>query len=142
MSDPVSLTAGAIATLAFQKFVESGAGELAKKFTEAGLKKIDALYQKIRTKLWGKPTAEAALTALEQGNTAEQDRLIAYLQVAMDDDPDFRQDIQTLVEAINAEIIHDESSMNQQQNNYGGTNYQTQMRDGNTVFQGGTHHHH
>lgn len=141
MTDPVLLSAGAIATLAFQKFVESGAGELAKKFTEAGLKKIDALYQKIRQKLWGKPTAEAALTALEQGNLAEQERLIAHLQVAMDDDQQFKQEIQTLVEEINAEIIHDESSMSQEQINYGGTNFQTQMRDGNTVFLGGTHHH-
>jgi hypothetical protein len=36
MADPITLTAGAIATLAFQKFIEAGAGELAKKFTETG----------------------------------------------------------------------------------------------------------
>jgi hypothetical protein len=142
MTEPVSLTASAIATLAFQKFIESGAGELAKRFTEVGLKKIDSLYQKIRGKLWGKPTAEAALKAIEQGNSTEQDRLIAYLQVAMDDDPQFNQEIQTLVEEINAEIIYDESSMSQQQINYGGTNFQNQMRDGNTVFQDGIHNHH
>ncbi|MGJ3248443.1 MAG: hypothetical protein ACFE0I_20470 [Elainellaceae cyanobacterium] len=34
MADPVTtLTASAIATLAFQKFIESGVGELAKRFT-------------------------------------------------------------------------------------------------------------
>lgn len=143
MTDPVSaLTAAAILDLASRKFVESGAGELAKKFTEAGLKKLDALYQHIRQKLWGKPTAEAALTEIEKGNSAEKDRLVAYLQVAMDDDPQFAQSIQQLAQEIHLEVIKDDSSMNQQQNNYGGTNYQTQMRDGNTVFQGGEHHHH
>jgi hypothetical protein len=139
--EPTTLTAGMIATLAFQKFLESGAGELAKKFTEAGLKKIDIFYQKIRKKLWGEPGAEAALTAIEQGNLTEQDSLIHYLQSALDNDPQFRQEIQTLVEEINAEITHGETSVNQQQINYGGTNYQTQLRDRNTVFQGGTHHH-
>jgi hypothetical protein len=38
--DPVSLGAGAIAKLAFQKFIESGAGELAKRFTAEAI----ALY--------------------------------------------------------------------------------------------------
>ncbi|KAM3097561.1 hypothetical protein ACKFKF_19910 [Phormidesmis sp. 146-12] len=142
MEPVLTLTAAAIADLAFKKFVEAGAGEVAKKFTETGLKKLDALYQKVREKLWGKPTAEAALTAIEQGNAAEKDRLIAYLQVAMDDDPQFSQEIQQLAQEIHLEVVQDESSMNQQQNNYGGTNYQTQMRDGSTVFQGGEHHHH
>lgn len=32
MTDPVSLTAGAIATVAFQKFIESSAGELGRKY--------------------------------------------------------------------------------------------------------------
>jgi hypothetical protein len=141
--EPVStLTAAAIAELAFKKFIESGAGELAKKFTETGLKKIDALYQKIRAKLWGKPTAEAALTQIEQGNLSEKDRLVAYLQVAMDDDLEFAQELRAIAQEIHLELIKDGSSMNQQQNNYGGTNYQTQMRDRNTIFQGGEHHHH
>ena len=33
MTDPMTLTAGAIATLAFQEFIKAGAGETAKKFT-------------------------------------------------------------------------------------------------------------
>ncbi|MBW4418200.1 MAG: hypothetical protein KME13_03105 [Myxacorys californica WJT36-NPBG1] len=142
MEPVTTLTAAAIADLAFRKFIESGAGELAKKFTETGLKKLDDLYQGIRQKLWGKPTAEAALTEIEKGNLAEKDRLTAYLQVAMDDDPQFAARIQQLAQEIHLEVIQDESSMNQQQNNYGGTNYQNQMRDGNTVFQGGEHTHH
>jgi hypothetical protein len=33
MPDPITLTASAIASLAFQEFIKSGAGKLAKKFT-------------------------------------------------------------------------------------------------------------
>lgn len=40
MADPITLTATAIATLAFTKFVESAAGETGKKITEATLKKM------------------------------------------------------------------------------------------------------
>ena len=39
MTDPITLTAGAIATLAFTKFLESAAGEAGKKLTEATLEK-------------------------------------------------------------------------------------------------------
>jgi hypothetical protein len=39
MTDPVSLTAGAIATFAVQTFIESGAGESAQKFTTAAIGK-------------------------------------------------------------------------------------------------------
>jgi hypothetical protein len=33
MTDPITLTASTITSLAFQEFIKSGAGELAKKFT-------------------------------------------------------------------------------------------------------------
>jgi hypothetical protein len=40
MTDPIStMTASAIATLAFQEFIKSGAGELAKKFTGEAMAK-------------------------------------------------------------------------------------------------------
>jgi hypothetical protein len=41
MTDPI--TASAIATLAFQEFIKSGAGELAKKFTGEAITKIGQL---------------------------------------------------------------------------------------------------
>ena len=65
MTEPVTLTAAAIATLAFIKFVESGAGKLAEKFTEAPIAKMEELRQKIWEKLRGKPKAESALAAVE-----------------------------------------------------------------------------
>ncbi len=54
MTDPVTaMTAGAIAQLAFQKFAEAGGTDLAKKFTEAGVKGIETLWQKIRERTVG-----------------------------------------------------------------------------------------
>lgn len=133
MTDPVTvLTAATIADLAFRKFIESGAGELAKKFTEGAIAKMDELRQKIWAKMRGKPTAEAALTAIENKDLTEKDRLVAYLQVAMDDDPQFADEIRLLAQQINAGKIQDNSSMTQnisdnakgwQVKNEGGTNY-------------------
>jgi hypothetical protein len=53
--EPVStLTATAIATLAFQEFVKSGTGELAKKFTAAAIAKMDELRKLIWDRLRGR----------------------------------------------------------------------------------------
>ena len=139
MEPVTTLTAAAIADLAFRKFIESGAGELAKKFTEGAIVKMDALRQKIWDKMRGKPTAEAALTSIEQGSKAELDRLVAYIQVAMDDDPQFADDIRLTAQQINAGKIQDNSSMTQ--NNYdSSTGYQTKI-EGGTGFVGGIHYH-
>ena len=139
MEPVTTLTAAAIADLAFRKFIESGAGELAKKSTEGAIVKMDALRQKIWDKMRGKPTAEAALTSIEQGSKAELDRLVAYIQVAMDDDPHFADELQVMAQQINAGKIQDNSSMTQ--NNYdSSTGYQTKI-EGGTGFVGGTHYH-
>ncbi|MGJ3254565.1 MAG: hypothetical protein ACFE0J_26050 [Elainellaceae cyanobacterium] len=59
MADPVTtLTASAIAPLAFQKFIESGAGELAKRFSTEAISKMDTLRKRIWSKLQGKPRVE------------------------------------------------------------------------------------
>ena len=111
MEPVTTLTAAVIADLAFRKFIESGAGELAKKFTEGAIVKMDALRQKIWDKMRGKPTAELAITSVEQGSKAELDRLVAYIQVAMDDDPHFADELQVMAQQINAGKIKDNSSM-------------------------------
>jgi CHASE1-domain containing sensor protein len=140
MTDPVTaITASTIATLAFQEFVKSSAGELAKKFTADAIAKMNALRQKIWDKMRGKPTAEAAIASIEQGSSAELDRLVAYLQVAMDDDAAFADEIRLMAQEIHAGKIQDNSSMTQ--NNYdSSTGYMTK-NEGGTNFVGGTHYH-
>lgn len=68
------MTASAIAILAFQKFLESGAGELAKKFTTEAIAKMDTLLKRIWSKLRGKPPVEEVKAAIDQSQkiTPEQ----------------------------------------------------------------------
>lgn len=127
MTDPITtLTVAAITDIAFRKFMESSASELAKKFTTDAIAKMDELRQKIWNKLRGLQTAEAALTAIENRDWTEKDRLVAYLQVAMDNDPQFADEIRLLAQQIHAGKIQDNSAMIQ--NNYGdGPGYQIKV---------------
>ena len=142
MSDPVSLSAGAIATLACQKFIESGASELAKKFTTDAIAKMESLLKRIWTKLRGKPRVEEVKAAIEQTQkiTPEQiNQIAAYLQVAMDDDPQFAHDIRLLAQQINAGKIQDNSSM-VQNNSDNARGWQTKV-EGGTAYIGEIHMH-
>jgi hypothetical protein len=144
MVDPVttSLTASAIATLAFQKFIESGASELAKKLTEAGIGKMDLLRKKIWDKLRGKSEkVDEALVRVEQGDRTALDTISKYLDVAMEDHSDFAADIRAIAHEISVELEQFQDNSNMTQINYGGTNYQTKTGGDNTNFFGGTHTH-
>jgi hypothetical protein len=140
MPDPMTttLTASAIASLAFQKFIESGAGELAKKFTEAAIAKMDDLRQKVVEKLRGKSTRiDEALVNAEQGDRTALDTIAKNLDVLMDEHPDFATELTVMAHEINAGKLVDNSSMNQ--TNYGGTSFQTKV-EGGKVYQAETIH--
>ena len=129
------LTASVIATLAFKKAFE----KTIEKFTEVALVKMDELRQEIWNKLRGNPRAEKVLTAVDQGNKLELERLAVYLQDAMDDDPQFASQVQALAQEINAGKLLDNSNMTQ--NNYGNsTGYQNRVEtEKGTTNIGGTH---
>ncbi|MEH2249285.1 hypothetical protein [Nostoc sp.] len=127
----ITLTAAqAIANVAFSKFFESSVGKLGEKFTEAGLKKIDELYQTIRRKLSGTPGAHHALADVEQGNQEALQRVAVYLLDVMNADGNFATDVQKIADEINIHRLEDNSSQNQY--NYGGQNYQTKTGENNT----------
>jgi hypothetical protein len=85
MTDPI--TASAIATLAFQEFIKSGAGELAKKFTGEAIAKIGQLRELIWSKLTGKyPAAGVALEQAKAGEQAGIDTISTLLGVEMLDE--------------------------------------------------------
>ena len=65
MADPISLTTGAIAKLAFTKFLERAAGETGKKITEVTLKKMGDLQQAIAQRFKGNPKGESAIALHE-----------------------------------------------------------------------------
>jgi len=135
MVEPViTLTASAIATLAFTKFIESSAGKLAEKFTESAITKMDELRQKIWEKLKGNPKAQSAIASVEQGSKADLDRLAVYLQDEMEDDPQFANDVRLIAHEINAGKLIDNSSMTQ--NNYDNARgWQTKV-EGGTAYIG------
>ncbi|MGB3637578.1 MAG: hypothetical protein WBA39_08370 [Rivularia sp. (in: cyanobacteria)] len=137
MAEPVTtFTAATIATLAFTKFIEGGAGKFAEKFTEAALQKMDELRKKIWSKLRGKRNAEAAIQAIEQGSgeniNQELNRLAVYLEDVMAEEPEFAAELQVIAREINAGKLQDNSQMTQsnydnstgyQVKNEGGENY-------------------
>jgi hypothetical protein len=84
MPDPVTMTASAIATLAFQEFVKSGAGELAKKFTAEAIAKMRQLRDLVWNRLTGKHAiAEEALAKASAGEQKGIDTVATLLGVEM-----------------------------------------------------------
>ncbi|NEO48547.1 MAG: hypothetical protein F6J94_05175 [Moorea sp. SIO1F2] len=134
----VILSATEIATLAFKKFLESGAGELAKHFTAAAIAKMDKLRKMVWDKLRNNPKAENALTLVEKGSSSDLERVADYLKVVMNEQPEFAKEIQAIAQEINSGKIHDNSSntmnindngkglQNNIDNIEGGTNYVAQ----------------
>ncbi|MFG6105344.1 hypothetical protein U2F10_24025 [Leptothoe sp. EHU-05/26/07-4] len=124
MSDPVTLTVGAIAALAFTKFLESSAGEAAKKLTPTVLDKTESLRQKIWTKLRGIPAVDELNAAVEkngQVNESQVKLLTPHLEAAMKADDSFSQDIRQLASEISQDINIGEILGENVQNIYGGS---------------------
>jgi hypothetical protein len=85
MTDPI--TASAIATLAFQKFIEGSAGELAKKFTGEAIAKMEQLRSLIWCRLTGRhPAADVALEQAKAGEQVGIDTVAALLGMEMLDE--------------------------------------------------------
>ncbi len=106
-------TAAKILELVFGKVIETGAGKL----TEGALVKGKQLWGKIRDKLKGEPTAEAALVKVENGSKADLEEVVPFLQVEMLKDKPFAEEIQTLAHEFKQEInisnSQDNTVMNQ-----------------------------
>ncbi len=142
MVEPIStLTASVIASLAFQKFVETGASKAAEKLAEGAIAKMDQLRKLIWDKLRGRsPKVDAALEQVEQGDKGALETIAKNLDVVMDEDAEFAQEVRTIAQEITLMMVEDNSST--VQNNYGGTNYQNVIKGAyNTNFIGGEHHH-
>ncbi len=129
MTDP--LTAGVLVTLAASKFIESSAGELAKKFTTEAIAKIPELWRQIKTKLSGKSAkVDEALVNVEKGDQIALETVTKNLDVVLDDDPDFAHELKLLAQTIQAGKIQDNSSMTQ--------NISDNARGWQTKVEGGT----
>jgi Effector-associated domain 7 len=109
MTDPVTaLTVGKIASLAFQEFIKSGAGELGKKFAPAAISKIKELRGSIVHKFQGNPDAIAAIEQVKNGGEEEIFDIATYLKAEMKKDPDFATQVQaTAYEIMVRKLVED-----------------------------------
>lgn len=124
MTEPLSLTVGSIAALAFSSFLQSTAKEAAKKLATSTIAKINDLRMQIWSKLRGTPDVDQLQAAIEKGQqvTEEQIRLLTpYLEAAMAKDDKFSQQIQKTAYEINQEINIDDVIGQNVQNVYGGS---------------------
>ncbi len=133
--EPLTLTAAGIATLVFTKAIET----TVEKATESVLKKLEQLRQKIVQKFQGQPKVEAALTKVQQGSKEDLNVVAAYLQVAMDTDAQFAEEVKTLATEINQEINIGKVEGKNVQNVYGGEAFQSNDAKAPTI-QGGSGH--
>lgn len=142
MTDPATaLTVTVIADLAFRKFLETAAGEAAKKFTETALSKMDELRQKIVGRLKGIPAAQTAIANIEgkAGTSADVETIADYLKIVMREDPQFGDELKVMAQEIKAGKLQDNNKM-EQNNHDNSTGYQTKI-EGGQGFVGGTHYH-
>ena len=102
-----------IAKLATQKFLESSAGELAKTFTSGAIAKIDQLWQIIRQGLQGNSRREQVLTSIESGSSEYLNKLILYLEDAIDENQQFAAQLQAIAREIKAGQLQENTTMNQ-----------------------------
>ncbi|WP_292834099.1 hypothetical protein [Nostoc sp. JL33] len=119
--EPVSLTAAAIATLVITKAIE----KTVEKITEGTLDKLKLLRQKIWDKFQGKPNVQQALIKAEQGSKEDLNFVAAYLQVEMDTDTQFGEEVQSLAQQIHQEINIGKVQGKNVQNVYGGQGFQS-----------------
>jgi len=132
MADPVTLTVGTIAALAFTKFLESSAETAGQTITAAILSKMETLRQKIYAKLRGVPVADDLNAAAEKGETVSEEQvtqLTPHLEAAMRDDNTFAQEVRQLASEINQEINIDQILGKNVQNVYGGSAVQQNIND-------------
>jgi hypothetical protein len=136
MTDPITaLTVSTIASLAFQEFVKSGAGELAKKFTGEAIAKMGQLRELILNRLTGKHSAiDEAIEKAKAGEKEGIENVAAFLNSELLIDKEFAGQVQAIAQEINAGKLLDQSSM--VQNNYNSaTGYQIR-NDGGENFIG------
>jgi hypothetical protein len=134
--DPVTaIAASAIAKLAFDEFIKSGAGELAKTSLEGVGSLIKQLREKIQAKFKGDKKAETVLSQVEQdGSQAALTKLEVYLDDAMSEDPSFAEGIRQVAQQIIN--IQNQSVSNRTYTNYGRDQINIETIQGNPTIGG------
>ncbi|MDJ0715884.1 MAG: hypothetical protein QNJ54_16910 [Prochloraceae cyanobacterium] len=119
--DPLStITASAIANLAFSEFIKSGAGEFAKKSIGGVINLVTNLRDQIRKRFEGNNRAKAALIDVEKrGNKASFEKFVRYLDLEMLEDDQFAISIRRTAQQIINYQNQNTTQMSQQKINIG-----------------------
>jgi len=97
-----------IAKIAFDKFIEGGAGELGKKVTEGITQKVQQLAQAVWPRLKGNQEALKVLQAAEKGSVEDTQKLKNYLDALWTKNPEFGQQVQQLAKEIHFELTRND----------------------------------
>lgn len=104
MTDPIfAMATSEILKLAFNEFIQTSAGESAKKLTDTALNKAGELRHKIVSWFRKKQDlkAEKAITAIqEQGSLEALNKLTIYLDDEMEAEPIFALELESFVKEI------------------------------------------
>jgi hypothetical protein len=101
MIDPATIAAGAIAKIAFDEFVKSGAGEVAKKTVGGAVELVKTLRERIKAKFAGNERATAALAEVERdGSEAALEKVGKYLDLEMDEEQGFAEEVRQMAHQI------------------------------------------
>lgn len=119
MIDPASIGAGIIAKLAFEEFLKTGTVEAAKATVAGGVELVKGLRDRIYKKFQGNERATAAIAEVEQGNPAALGKIEKYLDLEMMEDPEFAGDLQQTAHQIINIQNQSNTTLNQQNLNYG-----------------------
>jgi hypothetical protein len=101
MIDPATIAASAIAKIAFDEFVKSGAGAAAKETVAGAVKLIKSLRERIKAKFQGNERATVALADVERdGSEAALEKVGKYLDLEMDEEQGFADEVRQMAHQI------------------------------------------
>lgn len=138
MIEPVTtatvITAAKVAELAFNEFVKSGAGEIAKKTVGGAIDLVKNLRDKIKAKFQGNERAEKALAEVEkEGNSAALDKVTKYLDIELDEDEAFAKEVKQIAQQI---INQNQNNSSREYKNYGRDQINIETIQGNPKIGG------
>jgi hypothetical protein len=135
MEPTTTLVAGTIAGLAFNEFIKSGAGELAKKSVGSAIDLLKNLRDRIQAKFRGNERAETALSEVEQqGTQAAIEKVTKYLDIEMMEDEAFATEVRQIAQQIIN--IQNQNLSTRQYNNYGRDQINVENMQGNQKLGG------
>jgi hypothetical protein len=136
--EPVTTTtaiaAAKVAELAFNEFIKSGAGEIAKKTVGGAIDLVKNLRDKIKAKFQGNERAEKAIAEVEkEGNSAALDKVTKYLDLELVEDEAFATEVRQIAQQI---INQNQNNSSREYNNYGRDQINIETIQGNPKIGG------